>query len=240
MPTAPVTAAPAPVPEMLPPNSGPTLAAVAALDAAIAAAYPHFPPLLKDQEANIKGNRHHKHTSLPGVYECVVNPLLAQGVVVTSSITLVQGGFAVCTVVKHIATGGWRCSYFPVLNMNSAGSVTAAGTTAPRVGLQLLLGICGMEEEDPPATATGGGWAVTPAGGQAPPVAATAPPVFADPGAYGQQPAPAAPQPQPWEQPAPAGQAPPQWQPPAGAPPPGYAQPGAAPAPVYQPTQSPI
>jgi hypothetical protein len=238
MPTAPVTAAPAPVPEMLPPNSGPTLAAVAALDAAIAAAYPHFPPLLRDQEANIKGNKQHKHTSLPGVYECVINPLLAQGVVVTSSITLVQGGFAVCTVVKHITTGGWRCSYFPVLNMNSAGSVTAAGTTAPRVGLQLLLGICGMEEEDPPATATGGGWAVAPAGGQVPPVAATAPPVYADPGAYGQQAAQAAPHVQPWEQPAPAGQVPSQWQPPAGAPPSGYTQP--APAPVYQPTQSPI
>ena len=238
MPTAPVTAAPAPVPEMLPPNSGPTLAAVAGLDAAIAAAFPQFGSLAKDTTADIKG-RKHGYLSLQALYEAIRGPLAAQGVVITSTIAHVGGGFVVITMLRHNG-GGWRSSEFPVLNMNSASAVAAAGTTAPRINLQLLLGICAQDEEDPPATATGGGWAVTPAGGQAPAAPAIAPAVYADPGAHGQQPAPAAPQVQPWEQPAPAGQAPPQWQPPAGAPPPGYTQPGAAPAPVYQPTQSPI
>ncbi len=234
MPTAPVTAAPAPVPEMLPPNSGPTLAAVAALDAAIAAAYPQFGSLAKDTTADIKG-RKHGYLSLQALYEAIRGPLAAQGVVITSTIAHVGGGFVVITMLRHNG-GGWRCSEFPVLNMNSASAVAAAGTTAPRINLQLLLGICAQDEEDPPATATGAGWAVTPAGGQAPAV-------YADPGAHGQQPAPAAPQAQPWEQPAPGSQAPPQWQPPSGVPHHGFGEGGIAmhpPLPVYSSTQSPI
>jgi len=235
---------------MLPPNSGPTLAAVAGLDAAIAAAFPQFGSLAKDTTADIKG-RKHGYLSLQALYEAIRGPLAAQGVVITSTIAHVGGGFVVITMLRHNG-GGWRSSEFPVLNMNSASAVAAAGTTAPRINLQLLLGICAQDEEDPPATATGGGWAVTPAGGQAPAAPAIAPAVYADPGAFGQQPAPAAPQAQPqvqpWDHPAPAGQVYPQWQPPAaGA---QWQPPAGAPLathnlaqhmpPLQQPTQSPI
>jgi hypothetical protein len=68
-------------------------------------------------------------------------------------------------------SGGWRLSEFPVINLSGGSSaVAAAATTAPRINLQLLLGICAQDDEvEAPAAAVapwnapaaaGGSWEV--------------------------------------------------------------------------------
>lgn len=171
-PQTPPQAAPLPPPyvHLLPSFCGPTAEAVAALDKAIALARPNFGPLTKNETADIKG-RKHDYLNLPGLYEAVVAALLTQGVVVSSSIQHVDGGFLIVTTLHDMNHGGWRVSEFPVINLSGGSSaIAAAATTAPRINLQLLLGICAQDDEvDAPAAAVapwnapaaaGGSWEV--------------------------------------------------------------------------------
>jgi hypothetical protein len=154
----------------MPAFCGPDPATVAALDKAISLARPNFGPLTKNETADIKG-RKHGYLNLPGLYEAVVGALLTQGVVVTNSIQHVSGGFLIVTQLQDMNRGGWRLSEFPVINLSGGSSaVAAAATTAPRVNLQLLLGICAQDDEvaEPAAAvapwnapaAAGGSWEV--------------------------------------------------------------------------------
>ena len=154
----------------MPAFCGPDPGTVAALDKAISLARPNFGPLTKNETADIKG-RKHGYLNLPGLYEAVVGALLAQGVVVTNSIQHVAGGFLIVTQLQDMNRGGWRLSEFPVINLSGGSSaVAAAATTAPRINLQLLLGICAQDDEvEAPAAAVapwnapaaaGGSWEV--------------------------------------------------------------------------------
>jgi hypothetical protein len=195
--TPPATAAPPPsYVHPLPSFCGPTAEAVAALDKAISLARPTFGPLTKNETADIKG-RKHGYLNLPGLYDAVVAALLTQGVVVSNSIQHVAGGFLIITTLHDTNLGGWRISEFPIVNLSGGSSaIAAAATTAPRINLQLLLGICAQDDEvEAPAAAVapwnapaaaGGSWEVPampvpPVPGAALPLAAAGQPF---PGGY--------------------------------------------------------
>ena len=178
----------APTDELLPPNCGPTSQQLAALDAAVAAAFPSFGSLAPNDSADIKGRRH-AYLNLPGLLEAVRPALMAQQVIISNTIGIVPGGFVVSTMLRH-SGGGWRLSQFPVLSLTSSSAISAAATSGFRVNLQLLLGICASDDDAAP---------------EAVPTAAPQPweqPAPAAP-AYAAPPQQAAPQHQPWAAPAP-------------------------------------
>jgi len=177
----------APIDELLPPNCGPTSQQLAALDAAVAAAFPAFGSLAPNDAADIKGRRH-AYLNLPGLLEAVRPALMAQQVIIANTIGIVPGGFVVSTMLRH-SSGGWRLSQFPVLSLTSSSAISAAATSGFRVNLQLLLGICASDED---------------AAHDAAPAAAPQPweqPAQAAP-AYAAPPQQPAPQHQPWAAPA--------------------------------------
>jgi hypothetical protein len=177
----------APIDELLPPNCGPTSQQLAALDAAIAAAFPSFGSLAPNDSADIKG-RPHAYLNLPGLLEAVRPALMAQQVIICNTIGLVPGGFVVSTMLRH-SGGGWRLSQFPVLSLTSSSAISAAATSGFRVNLQLLLGVCASDDDAAPEAAP----AAAPAAWEQPPPA------------YAQPPPPAPLHQQPWVAPAPQG-----------------------------------
>ena len=206
----------APIDELLPPNCGPTSQQLAALDAAVAAAFPAFGSLAKDGDNTYLKT---SYLTLPALLDAVRPALMAQGVLVTSALRLVPGGFVCQTTLQH-SGGGWRSSQFPIGDPGNAQKVAAAATYGLRINLQQLLAITGQDDD-----------------GQPPQQFASPAPAYAAPP---QQPAP---QQQPWAAPAPQGgydmtRAIPQHE---AAPPPQPApqqQPWAAPAPQPQPDPS--
>jgi hypothetical protein len=176
----------APIDELLPPNCGPAGQQLAALDAAVAAAFPAFGSLAPNDAADIKGRRH-AYLNLPGLLEAVRPALMAQQVIIANTISIVPGGFVVSTMLRH-SGGGWRLSQFPVLSLTSSSAISAAATSGFRVNLQLLLGICASDED---------------AAHDAAPAAASAP--WEPPAPPYAQPMAVPPQQQPWAAPAPQG-----------------------------------
>jgi hypothetical protein len=176
----------APIDELLPPNCGPTGQQLAALDAAVAAAFPAFGSLAPNDAADIKGRRH-AYLNLPGLLDAVRPALMAQQVIIANTISIVPGGFVVSTMLRH-SGGGWRLSQFPVLSLTSSSAISAAATSGFRVNLQLLLGICASDED---------------AAHDAAPAAASAP--WEPPAPPYAQPMAVPPQQQPWAAPAPQG-----------------------------------
>ena len=179
----------APIDELLPPNCGPTSQQLAALDAAVAAAFPSFGSLAPNDSADIKGRRH-AYLNLPGLLEAVRPALMAQQVIIANTIGIVPGGFVVSTMLRH-SGGGWRLSQFPVLSLTSSSAISAAATSGFRVNLQLLLGICASDEDAAHEAAPA---AAAPAPWEQPAPAATT---------YAAPPQQPAPQQQPWAAPAP-------------------------------------
>lgn len=195
----------------LPPSAGPTSQAVAALDGAIATAFPNFGPLLKDGENTYTKSSYIKPETL---LNDVRPALLQQGVLISSSLELVKGGFVVTTTLSH-SGGGWRSSSFPIANPGDATKVSASATKGQRINLLMLLAIVGRDDdgqEDPQAP---GQWQATQ---QVPPPGYPQPQPPAAPGAWPApgQPVQAPPAQYPQQQaPAPQEAPPGQWQPPA-------------------------
>lgn len=136
----------------LPPGCGPTVAAVAQLDAALLEAQAKFGVVLKDAD-----NPYFKssYVSLPGLLALVRPILRDHNVLISSSYQLVPGvGFTVSTTVSHTTSGGWRVSTFPVPDPSKPQSVGAAGTYGLRLSLLQLLSISG-EDDDGNAATTG-------------------------------------------------------------------------------------
>jgi hypothetical protein len=160
-----------PADELLPPNCGPTGQLLAALDAAVAAAFPAFGSLVPNDSADIKG-RAHAYLNLPGLLQAVRPALMAQQVIICNTISLVPGGFVVSTMLRH-SSGGWRLSQFPVLSLTSSSAISAAATSGFRVNLQLLLGVCASDEDAasealPTAVAAPAAWETGPIAQTAP------------------------------------------------------------------------
>jgi len=140
------TPAPDPGVDSLPPNCGPSITAVAALDGAIAAALPAFGSLAKDGDNTYLKT---SYLTLPALLEAVRPALMAQGVLITSSLRLVPGGFVCQTTLQH-SGGGWRTSQFPVGDPSNAQRVAAAATYGLRINLQQLLAVCGVDDDGQP------------------------------------------------------------------------------------------
>lgn len=177
MPTA--TSAPDAGADLLPPNCGPSLGAVAALDGAIAAAMPSFGSLAKDGDNTYLKT---SYLTLPALLDAVRPALMAQGVLITSCLRLVTGGFVCQTTLQH-SGGGWRSSQFPVGDPSNAQRVAAAATYGLRINLQQLLAVCGVDDDGQPAAI-----APQPPAWQQPPVAAPMP--YAQPPQQPQQSSP--------------------------------------------------
>jgi hypothetical protein len=133
----------------LPPGAGPSLEAIAALDGAIAAASANFAPLVKDAENTYLKT---SYLSLENLLESVRGALLAQQVMVTSSIQLVGPGFVVVTTLAH-SSGGWRSSSFPVGDPVNPQKVAAAATYGLRINLQQLLALVASDDDGNTAAA---------------------------------------------------------------------------------------
>lgn len=175
-----------PADELLPPGVGPTSTAVAALDGAIATAFSNFGSLAKDGDNTYLNT---SYLTLPTLLDAVRPALMAQGVLITSALRLVPGGF-VCQTTLHHSAGGWRYSQFPIGEPGNAQKVSAAATYGLRINLQQLLAITGHDDD-----------------GQPLPVlqyAASAPAAYGQP-AQAAPPGPAVQQQQPWAAPAPNG-----------------------------------
>ena len=184
--------------EFLPPNAGPTAAAVAALDQALLQAIPSIPPLAVDDSMRIKGQPVQFLTA-PGLINLVQPALNAQSIIISSCYQLVGGGFVFTTVLSHVPSGGWRSSSFPVGNPVEPAKAAGAGTWGIRSNLKALLGRAEQELDNPqpqaaPASAGASVWDVPAPQQPAPAAAAPAP-------AGGGWPA-AAPQPATTDQPA--------------------------------------
>jgi hypothetical protein len=136
----------APIDELLPPGAGPTPAAVAALDGAIAAAFGNFGSLAKDGDNTYLKT---SYLTLPTLLDAVRPALMAQGVLITSALRLVPGGFVCQTTLQH-SGGGWRSSQFPVGDPGNAQKVAAAATYGLRINLQQLLAITGQDDDGQP------------------------------------------------------------------------------------------
>jgi hypothetical protein len=187
----------------LPPGCGPTLAALTALDAAIALSQSQFGTILRDAD-----NPYFKssYVSLPSLLALVRPILHANGVMISSSYQLTSAGFVVSTTLTHTTTGGWRVSTFPVPDPSKPQSVGAAGTYGLRLSLLQLLAISG-EDDDGNAATTG-----APVPNTVPVAQWGAPSTAAQPAASAPTAAPAAQAPAAWDAPAPApGTAPQPW-----------------------------
>lgn len=167
---------------LLPPGAGPSLEAIAALDGAIAASVPNMSPLVKDAE-----NSYLKTTylSLENLLDSVRGALMAQQVLITSSIQLVGPGFVVVTTLAH-SGGGWRSSSFPVGDPVNPQKVAAAATYGLRINLQQLLALVASDDDGNTAAAPAAD--AYPAAPYQPPAYAQAPQPF--PGAPAPAPAP--------------------------------------------------
>jgi hypothetical protein len=182
------TPPPDPGVDLSPPNCGPSITAVAALDGAIAAALPSFGSLAKDGDNTYLKT---SYLTLPALLEAVRPALMAQGVLITSSLRLVLGGFVCQTTLQH-SGGGWRISQFPVGDPNNAQRVAAAATYGLRINLQQLLAVCGVDDDGQPGVMppqqAAPMWQQPPtAPPAAPPVVYAQPsqqPSFPDPNAY--------------------------------------------------------
>jgi hypothetical protein len=174
----------APIDELLPPGAGPTPTAVAALDGAIAAAFGNFGSLAKDGDNTYLKT---SYLTLPTLLDAVRPALMAQGVLITSALRLVPGGFVCQTTLQH-SGGGWRSSQFPVGDPGNAQKVAAAATYGLRINLQQLLAITGQDDDGQPAqqfAAPAPAYAQPPAAAsQQQPWAAPAPQFQPDPSAY--------------------------------------------------------
>lgn len=138
-----------PADELLPPGVGPTATAVAALDGAIAAAFGNFGSLAKDGDNTYLKT---SYLTLPTLLDAVRPALMAQGVLITSALRLVPGGFVCQTTLQH-SGGGWRSSQFPVGDPGNAQKVAAAATYGLRINLQQLLAITGQDDDGQPLPA---------------------------------------------------------------------------------------
>ncbi len=129
----------------LPPNAGPSIELIAALDAALVKARSNYGDLTKDSDNPYFNSR---YLSLDKLLSSVTPALGAQGLSVSSSYQLTaSGGFAVVTTLSHVK-GGFRTSLFPVLDASKSQAVGSSGTYAMRYNLTQLLCVAAEHDDD--------------------------------------------------------------------------------------------
>lgn len=138
----------------LPPNCGPTVAAVAALDAALCRARGSFSPILKNSS---NPHFHSKYANLDTVLDAVMPALSAEGLSISSGLVEDGGTWRVLTTLSHVG-GGWRVSRFPVTD-TAPQKIGSAMTYAQRYGVSALLCVASEEDDDANAASPGKAWA---------------------------------------------------------------------------------
>ena len=125
------------------PNTGPTPEAIKKLDEAISRARLQFKDLT-DDAVNPAFNS--SYASLEAVLDAVVLPLMSEGVSIATTGVWMGERFTYCTTLTH-AEGGFRSSYFPVMDP-SPHKVGGAETYAQRYNICGLLAITGGKDDD--------------------------------------------------------------------------------------------
>lgn len=130
---------------VLPPNAGPTLELIAALDAALIAARANYGSLSKDADNPYFKSR---YLTLDKLLSSVSPALGVQGLSISSSYSVTAaGGFMVTTTLSHVS-GGFRVSSFPVLDASKSQAIGSSGTYGLRYNLSQLLAIAADEDDD--------------------------------------------------------------------------------------------
>lgn len=132
------------VPLPLPPNAGPTIELIAALDAALVKARGKYGDLTKDADNPYFSS---KYLSLDKLLSSVAPALGSQGLSVSSSYQATPAGFVVTTTLSHVG-GGYRTSTFPVLDVTKSQAVGSSGTYAMRYNLTQLLCVAAETDDD--------------------------------------------------------------------------------------------
>lgn len=130
-------------PEILPLNAGPSIAAIAALDAALIKARSAFKPLVRTaQNPHFRNN----YCPLEGVLEAVTPALTANGLSLSSNFALHGERLLFVTTLSHTG-GGYRQSLFPVTDPSpqKAGATATYGT---RYNVTALLGVASEDDDD--------------------------------------------------------------------------------------------
>jgi hypothetical protein len=153
-PPAEATPLPPPVAPPLPHGAGPTIEAIAALDAAIIAATPAFGDLAPDEANQVTRTLTVPYLSAPKLLRAVRGPLAAQGVLITSALRVAGSHFIVTTTLSHLS-GGWRSSDWPILDMSQDRGVAVGAGWGLRQNLLQLLALSPSDvgEPAPPAAA---------------------------------------------------------------------------------------
>lgn len=128
----------------LPPNAGPTIGQIAALDAALIKARANYGDLTKDADNPYFSS---KYLSLDKLLASVAPALGAQGLSVSSCYQSTPAGFVVITTLSH-EKGGYRLSTFPVLDVTKSQAVGSSGTYAMRYNLTQLLCVAAETDDD--------------------------------------------------------------------------------------------
>ena len=157
----------------LPVNAGPTIGAVASLDAAICRARANFAPVLKDSTNPAFRS---KYAGLSSVLEAVMPALAAEGLTISSGLVEESGAWQVLTTLSHVG-GGYRLSRFPIADLNPQ-RVGSALTYAQRYSITALLCVAGMDEEDDDGNLASAGKAWSPKTAAPAPAASAGRPLF--------------------------------------------------------------
>jgi len=133
------------LPQVLPPNCGPSLDLIAKLDKALIAARSNYGSLARDADNPYFKSR---YLTLDKLLAAVTPALGEQGLSLSSSYSVTAaGGFMVTTTLSHIG-GGFRYSCLPVLDASKSQAMGSAGTYALRYNLSQLLAIAAEDDDD--------------------------------------------------------------------------------------------
>jgi hypothetical protein len=111
-----------------------------------------------------KTNPHFKnrYADLAAVIEAVRDPLAANGLSVTQTTEVREGGLVLVTTLRH-ASGQWIASDYPLPTAAKPQELGSALTYARRYSLSALLCIAADEDDDAEVSRTSGQTATTPA-----------------------------------------------------------------------------
>ena len=128
----------------LPPNAGPSIELITALDQALAKARGDYGSLTKDATNPAFRSR---YLTLDKLLDAVTPALSKVGVNISSSYESTPAGLVVVTCVSH-SKGGWRISTFPVLDMSKSQAIGSSATYAQRYNIGQLLAVAADNDDD--------------------------------------------------------------------------------------------
>lgn len=96
-----------------------------------------------------------KYADLAAIFDAVRKPLATQGLVVTQTTELREGGFVLVTMLAH-SSGQWIRSEYPLPAAGKPQEIGSALTYARRYSLSAITGVAADEDDDANAAQSGG------------------------------------------------------------------------------------